>query len=769
MSTVTPVADLAEGDAGGGSDPRLLAALASLNQIGATINRLAPGHPDSIASTLSLIVESAIKVLPGASAVIYAYDQEKRTFEVRSRVSAGELSLELGSRAVSDAELWADLPRSDGIGARAMHLRRRVLSYEEPDLEIHPAKVRAGAQAMACFPLEVAGQSMGALYVYLHHARTFSRFELLMLDNFVNQAAMAMYQQRRLVDVRRDLSRKEDELSRLRHAGLLISSRLGVDETLDAILHMALEVTGAHYGIFRLLDESERHLITRAVAGETQAGPLVEALPLDSTSIMGWVAEHRQPLCIHDLQAAPWVQIYHPLYANLKMRSELAVPLIGSSWRLEGVLNLESPHVGAFSEQDSLLLQSLATQAVIAIQEARLLDALQEVAQQLLVQSHQEVLKHLVLLACKLLNATSGAIWTLANDMLILQAASDELPRLKHLPLKGSLTGLAILEGSLVVSEDVRADGRFYCRDVAREQDWSCALIVPLLSSEDREPLGAFSVYRSSAAPGCFSESGWDEKILTCLARYAALALHGAERHKELRAAQERQAIAETFAAVGDVTANVLHHLNNKVGTIPVRIQGIQDKCASRLAEDDYLTTNLLAIERSAREAMSAVRASLSHLRPIKPAPVDVAACVSAALLSAALPDSLLVQVSGLNDLPLIAANQQTLVLLVVNLLHNADTAMQGVGTIDIAGKARAAWVEILICDDGPGIDPALHERIFEFNFSGRARPRAERLGFGLWWVKTLIFRLGGAIQVESDGVQGSCFHLRLPRAEMEA
>jgi len=38
-------------------------------------------------------------------------------------------------------------------------------------------------------------------------------------------------------------------------------------------------------------------------------------------------------------------------------------------------------------------------------------------------------------------------------------------------------------------------------------------------------------------------------------------------------------------------------------------------------------------------------------------------------------------------------------------------------------------------------------------------------LGFGLWWVKTLMTRLGGSVSVESDGIHGTNFHLRLPQA----
>jgi signal transduction histidine kinase/putative methionine-R-sulfoxide reductase with GAF domain len=735
---------------------QLLEALASLNQIGTTINRIGPGGCVSVAETLRLIAESAIKVVPGASAVIYTYDQAQRAFDPASRVSAGERI----------TPVPGDEPRPDGMGIRAVGQRRRILSYEGHDLDIHPAKAHAGAKAVACFPLIVAEQAVGALYVYLHQDRQFSQLELLMLDNFVNQAAMAIYQARWLVSVQRDLARKEDELNRLRRAGLLISSRLRLEETLEAILQMAMEVTNAQYGIFRLVDKGGQNLITRAVAGERLSQPLVEPLPINTTSIMGWVAKHRQPVCIPDLHAEPWARIYYPLDPDLEMRSELAVPLISASGRLEGVLNLESPVVSAFGEQDSHLLQALATQAVIAIQEVRLLDALQEIAQLLLAQPCQQVLSRLVELACGLLNAAASAIWTLEGEHLILQVASAGYRRGERLPLHGSLTGQAIISRGPVTADDVRADSRFNRPDLARAQGWTQALVVPLLDSDDHEPVGAFSVYSASSDQGRFAESEWDEKVLTCLAHYAALAVHNAARQEALRAVQEQHAVAETFAAVGDIAANLLHHLNNKVGTIPVRVQGIQDKCQTALLADPYLSVNLAEIERSACEAMEAVHENLSHLHPIHLAPVDVAACVAAAVDAASLPDGMCVQVESLDNLPAVVAGQRSLTLVFINLLENAADAMRGGGVVTIQGTTRSDWVEIAVSDSGPGIAPELHDRIFELNFSGRGSARAGKLGFGLWWVKTLMVRLGGSVVVESDGCHGATFRLKLPRAE---
>jgi signal transduction histidine kinase len=448
------------------------------------------------------------------------------------------------------------------------------------------------------------------------------------------------------------------------------------------------------------------------------------------------------------------------------MRSELAVPLIGASGRLEGVLNLESPAVGAFSEDDSHLLQALATQAVITIQEVSLLDALQEVAHLLLTQTCQKVLTHLADLACNLLDAATSAIWTLKGDDLILEVSSGGYQHGDVIPLRNSLAGQAVQKRSAVISEDVRMDERFHRADLARGQNWARALIVPLLSGCKDEPLGAFGVYSSGAGPGHFAESEWDKKVLICLADYAVLAFQNAARQEALRASQEQRSVAETFAAVGDIASNLLHHLNNKVGTIPVRIQGIEDKCQDTLDDNPYLSHNLDEINRCATEAMESVRESLSHLRPIRLEPVFVAARVADAIQFIKLPSGIEVQVEKLDRLPMIMAGERTLTLVFTNLLENAADAMDGNGIIQIRGFVDEEWVEINVSDNGPGIPPRLHDHIFELNYSGRGVTRPSKLGFGLWWVKTLMTRLGGSVSVESDGIRGTTFHLRLPQAE---
>ncbi len=221
--------------------------------------------------------------------------------------------------------------------------------------------------------------------------------------------------------------------------------------------------------------------------------------------------------------------------------------------------------------------------------------------------------------------------------------------------------------------------------------------------------------------------------------------------------------MAETFAAVGDIAANLLHRLNNRVGTIPVRIDGIREKCNLELEGNPYLSNNLTEIERSATDAIDFVRESLYRLRPIQLTAVDVAASVEHALAEAHIPPAIAVSTSGLANLPAVKAGEQRLGLVFLNLMENALDAMAGAGRIDIHGEAQAGWAIISVADSGPGITPENQKNIFEFNFSGRTGDHPGKLGFGLWWVKTWLARFGGSVNVESDGDLGTKFTLRLP------
>jgi K+-sensing histidine kinase KdpD len=412
------------------------------------------------------------------------------------------------------------------------------------------------------------------------------------------------------------------------------------------------------------------------------------------------------------------------------MRSELAVPLINASGRLEGVLNLESPQLGGFTEDDNHMLQSLATYAITAIQEVRLLDALQEAAQLLISQPTQKVLDRLCAMANNLLNTSSSAIW-LTNES----------------------------EGYQLTSSDGIVP---YTENDFKETDRPNVLLIPLPDSDGARVSGMFGVFNTGPDEERSAKSEWDKKVLACLANYAALAVQNESHQQALRTSQEKHWTAETFAAVGDISANLLHNMNNKVGTIPVRIQAIQDKYQPMLEAETYLANNLKEIERSASDAMQIVQENLSHLRPIRMENVQIAARVAEAIRVTQVPNGIQIQTSGLEELPAVIAGGQSLTFVFQNLIENAISAMNGNGLILIQGTALPEWVEVAMTDSGPGISPEFHNQIFELNFSRNAA-HPGKLGFGLWWVKTLMTRLGGSVTVESDGNHGTTFRLRLP------
>jgi GAF domain-containing protein len=178
----------------------------------------------------------------------------------------------------------------------------------------------------------------------------------------------------------------------------------------------------------------------------------------------------------------------------------------------------------------------------------------------LLTRDLDALLRLIIDRAADLINVHVASIWTIADsNTLVLRQSTAGHRRNSWLPLNQSLTGLAIRVRQPIAIDDVRVDPIFHHKDLAVEHGWVSAIVVPLIiPDESGRALGSFSLYATELRD--FSD--WDRKLLICLANHAAVAIQGPEQLAQLKQAQERQAIAETFAAVGDVAANSLHQVN---------------------------------------------------------------------------------------------------------------------------------------------------------------------------------------------------------------
>ncbi|HEY3345696.1 MAG TPA: GAF domain-containing protein [Anaerolineaceae bacterium] len=733
---------------------RLEDVLSRINPIGEALSRLQGDAPDAVWEALGMVVSAVAELLPGSSVLALVYDRAAGDFDLDARVSAGA-------------------PMASEQLAHHVRLARRVIRVGKPVQTRRRSQASASPQAPSGpargLPLTVSGEALGVILVTLPEEESFTQTQRALLDHMAYLAARAVGLARQSAVAQGEQARREKALRRLHRAGMLISSRSSLKDTLDAILKMALEITEASYGIFRLVDSSGANLIMRSFAGSVQAKPATEVLPLNDHSIMGHVALRREPVVISDLRQEPWKVIYYPFDYALEMRSELAVPLIGASGRLEGVLNLESPEVNAFDKEDRYILQILAAQAVVAIEGIRLVDALQNISAMLTTNSLQQIHQALAERACDLLNLPTSQIWMLEKDQLVIQAASNAGLCGWRLPLGGDAVSRCILSGAPVF-EQTPANPL-----PASVVQHGAALIVPLFTGNDPHPVGAFAVYTAAGDARDFSQADWDKKVLSILGHYAALAVQNFAHLEALKFGEDQRATTDTFAAIGEIAANLLHRLNNKVGTIPVRVEGIQDKSSALLQAEPYLADNLAEIQRSASEAMQIVHESLDYLRPIQLRPVSVSASVHEALLSVRLPDTIQVECQGIEGLPAVQAGANRLALVFSNLFENAAEAMGRRGVIRLVGSVWGRWVEIRVSDSGPGIPTELHDRIFEFSYSSRSSAHPGNLGFGLWWVKSFMTRFGGKVEVDpgpdqpglaSGGQNGATFILSLPVAQ---
>ena len=139
----------------------------------------------------------------------------------------------------------------------------------------------------------------------------------------------------------------------------------GAAKLLDELLHVIRDLFHYPHAAILLADEAGKHLFLQASRGYRKQAGSVFQIAIGKEGITGWVAAHRKPLVVPVRRDPRYIQgIVHG-------SSEIAVPLLIDK-RLIGVLDVESEKVNAFSRRDLRILSLFATQAAVAIENARL-------------------------------------------------------------------------------------------------------------------------------------------------------------------------------------------------------------------------------------------------------------------------------------------------------------------------------------------------------------------------------------------------------------
>ncbi len=334
-------------------------------------------------------------------------------------------------------------------------------------------------------------------------------------------------------------------------------------------------------------------------------------------------------------------------------------------------------------------------------------------------------------------------------------------------------TGRAIRSGRFEMATDIAADPRMApWRDAARAEGIRASVAFPLMGRD--ETFGAFSVY--SDRPEFFTPERLE--FIQAYARLAGAAMDNAVLHAQVRGYAEeleQRVAARTMElqssneALEAFAYSVSHDLRAPLRAVQGMADALREDYAERLdaTGQDYLRRVAEAAERMDGLIQDLLVYGRLSRADLKPEAVNLASVVSEALeqMQGEIARSG-AQVTVAEALPAVAGHRATLLQAVANLLSNAIKfakkdvpARIRVWSELREGRRVRLWVE----DNGIGIDPEYHERIFRVFERLHGVETYPGTGIGLAIVRKGMERLGGQSGVESKPGEGSRFWIELP------
>ena len=645
-----------------------------------------------------------------------------------------------------------------------------------------------GIRTLLNVPMLKEKELIGAIAIYRVEVRPFTDKQIELVTGFASQAVIAIENTRLLNELRESLQQQTATSEVLQ----VISVSPGdLTPVFNSILANARRICEANFAHLLLYDGK----VFRAAALEGASPAFVEFWQrgphaLDPETGPRRAVATKQIVHVPDLQQTERYKKPNPQLAALAdlagARSVLVVPMLKDD-RVIGTLSIYRGVPVAFSDKQIELVSNFSRQAVIAIENTRLLNELRESLQQQTATAEvlkvisrstfdlQSVLNTLVELAARLSGADRAAIRLARKGKYHHVASYGFTPGQREYmiehpipakPGRGFLAGRVISEGKAVQIEDTRTDPEFRFLTNPGFANVRTMLGVPLL--REGMPIGILILTRSIVQP--FTEK--QIELVNTFADQAVIAIENVRLFDEIQ--DKSRQLAEASQHKSQFLANMSHELRTPLNAI-IGVSEMLREDAEALKQDTEPLDRVLGAGRHLLALindildLSKIEAGRMELQLEDFALAPLIDSVVKTIEPLAAKNTNQVAVHCDAAIGTMHADQMRLRQALLNLMSNANKFTER-GAISIDARqgqeAGCDWITIAVADTGIGMTQEQMGKLFH-EFSQASSTTASKYGgtgLGLAISKRFCQMMGGDITVESEIGRGSTFTIRLPR-----